>query len=272
MLNYTERIALLIDDIVSRERALRHVDTSRLLVFARFGRSGADGAYATCHCLNLPVSEPGYYFWRDRTTGVITRRSEWFVTKSPVVQVGASSIAYMVSFCLPRFCDQTFAFSRKVAFYPGAEPWMAKLDTIVHELYHVDPEGCGIRPIFKPNGTLSAHAHDASFFHEVARIVKAYLASRPDPETFDFLRYDFDSLQQRYGGIVGTAFRGYPSYPQRYIEAAPEQPATPDPQVRVEPLKEYVGQVHFTADDLHIREFRADATHRLVRTGQHQAA
>ena len=75
MINYTERLALLIDDVVARVPALGYIDTKRLLVFARYGRSDADGADATGHCLTLPTSEPGYYFWRDRRTGRITRRS-----------------------------------------------------------------------------------------------------------------------------------------------------------------------------------------------------
>ena len=147
MINYTERITLLIDDLVKRVPGLRYIDPSSLLVFARFGRSQADGAYATCHCLTLPSSEPGYYFWRDRHSGAITRRSEWFITKSPTVELGAKPIEYLISFCLPRFCDQSFARSRKHSLYPDAEPWVAKLDTIVHELYHVDPTRCGIRRI-----------------------------------------------------------------------------------------------------------------------------
>ena len=118
--------------------------------------------------MNLPTSDPGYYFWRDRASGQVTRRSEWFVTKSPVVELGPTSIAYLISFCLPRFCDQTFARSRKQELYPGAEPWLARLDTIVHELYHVDPDGCGIRRIFRPDGSLSPHAHGPSFFTDVA--------------------------------------------------------------------------------------------------------
>ena len=68
-------------------RELNYIDLSRLLVFARFGRSDAEGAYATCHALSIPNSEPSYYFWRDRRTGRMTRRSEWFVTKSPEVQI-----------------------------------------------------------------------------------------------------------------------------------------------------------------------------------------
>ena len=49
-----------------------------------------EGAYATCHAISLPSSEPSYYFWRDRRTGAMTRRSEWFVTKSPRVELGPS--------------------------------------------------------------------------------------------------------------------------------------------------------------------------------------
>jgi hypothetical protein len=272
MINYTERITLLVDDIVRRVPDLAYIDPSRVLIFARFGRTRADGAFATCHCLNLPPSDPGYYFWQDRASGLVTRRSEWFVTKSPTVQLGAARVEYMISFCLPRFCDQSFARSKKHALYPDAEPWLAKLDTIVHELYHVDPEGCGIRRILRGDGSVSPYAHSPSFFRDVSRMVHGYLESGPDPETYEFLRYDFETLVGRYGGVVGTTFRGYPSFPQRYIEAASEQPETPEPQVRIERLKAPPLQTRFTADDLHVREFRAHTSCRLVRTGEHRAA
>src|SRR5262252_678582 len=98
MLNYTDCLSQLMEDVVTRVPTLSFIDPADLLVFARAGRSTAEGAFATCHCLNLPASEPGYYFWRDRTTHRITRRSEWFVTRSPTVTVGRRSIKYMLSF------------------------------------------------------------------------------------------------------------------------------------------------------------------------------
>ena len=107
MINYTERIALLMQDVVSRTPALSFIDLREVLVFARFGRPGAEGAFATCHCLTLPETEPGYYFWRDRATGAVTRRSEWFVTKTPEVRVSGTRIKYLISFVLPRFCERT---------------------------------------------------------------------------------------------------------------------------------------------------------------------
>src|SRR5215210_6863534 len=98
MINYTERLTLLMQDIVLRVPELSFINMADVLVFARQGRSNAEGAFATCHCLSLPASEPGYYFWRDRGTGRITRRSEWFVTKSPVVTLGMREMKYLMSF------------------------------------------------------------------------------------------------------------------------------------------------------------------------------
>ena len=96
MINYTERLSLLMQDVVTRVEALSFINMADVLVFARQGRTTAEGAFATCHCLTLPPSEPGYYFWRDRATGRITRRSEWFVTKSPSVSIGGRPVKYMI--------------------------------------------------------------------------------------------------------------------------------------------------------------------------------
>ncbi len=130
MLNYTDRITQLVRDIVARVPALSDLNPDELLIFARYGRSGAEGAYATCHCLTLPPTDPGYYYWCDTESGRITRRSEWFVTKSPHVSLRGRPVHYLISFALPRFCDQTLGQSRKRRYYPGAAPWIAKLDTI----------------------------------------------------------------------------------------------------------------------------------------------
>jgi len=274
MINYTERLTLLMTDIVRRVPTLSFIDMADVLVFARPGRTNAEGAFATCHCLTLPQSEPGYYFWRDRTTNRITRRSEWFVTKSPVVTIGPRPLKYMVSFSLPRFCDQSLDKSRKEKFYPGADPWMAKLDTVVHELYHIDPELSGIRRIEREDGTYSANCHGHRFFEEVAGMVHTYLASRPAPETLDFLRQNFAMLTASQGGVVGTSFRNFPSFPQRYIERLAQQlPCEADAaDVAVEPLRTPHQPTRFSEDDLHIRQFTADSSRRLLRKGKFRAA
>ena len=273
MINYTERLSLLMEDIVGRVPTLRFIDMSRVLVFARSGRTNAEGAYATCHCICLPASEPGYYFWRDRKSGRITRRSEWFVTKSPQVQVGTRQIDYMVSFALPRFCDQILSRSRKHKHYKGQPNWVGKLDTIVHELYHIDPERPGIRRMEKADGTYSANCHGDRFFEDVVQMVNQYLATTPNPETYNFLQHSFEDLSSRFGGIVGTTFRGFPSYPQRYTEVLDPQPDPPEEvDCRVDPLKVPKVGTRFTEDDLVMREFQLKTSRQIMRKGAYRAA
>lgn len=268
MINYTERMALLMHDVVRRTPLLSFIDLSEVLIFARFGRSDAEGAYATCHCLTLPESEPGYFFWRDRATGELTRRSEWFVTKSPIVRLGSTNIKYLISFVLPRFCDQSLERSRKAELYPGAPSWIAKLDTVVHELYHIDPEETGIRRFVRADGSDSMRTHGPHFYAQVAEMVKAYLASDPDPSLYEFLEEDFAGLNARHGGVLATTFKNFPSFPQRYMERL-EMPAA-DCSVRVEPLKPVTQPILYTEKDLHVRQFTGSRTSR--RKGQGQAA
>jgi len=272
MINYTERVWQLMSDIVERVPALSDVDVNRVLVFARAGRADTPGPYATCHCVSLPPSEPGYYYWRDRATGALTRRSEWFITRSPVVHVGTGAIDFMVSFTLPRFCDQRRVSARKRARYSEHPTWVAKLDTVVHELYHIDPERPGIRRIERADGTPSTRSHGPSFFEDVAAMVNQYLSSNPDPALLEFLQYDFAGLTARYGGVVGTAFRTFPSYPQRYIEVLTPQPEAPSHDCPVEALKLPRVVTHFTDDDLVTREFFAETSRSQVRKGRSRAA
>ena len=273
MINYTDRLALLMDDIVERVPSLSFIDMRRVLVFARAGRSDAEGAFATCHCVSLPPSEPGYYFWRDRGTGKLTRRSEWFVTKSPSVYVGTQTIDYMISFTLPRFCDQTLTRSRKETHYPGQDDWIAKLDTVVHELYHIDPERPGIRRMERADGTYSANCHGRRFFEDVVRMVHEYLNSKPDPRVYDFLCHTHENLTARFGGVVGTSFRSFPSYPQRYTEVLDPQPeVAADMACRIEPLKVPRVPTRYNEDDLVMREFLPSTSRMLIRKGRFCAA
>jgi hypothetical protein len=267
MINYTDRLTLLMRDIVTRVPLLSFIDVDDLLVFSRFGRAHTDGAFATCHCLSLPPSEPGYYFWRDRVTGAITRRSEWFITKSPVVTIEGREKKYLISFTLPRFCDQSLTRSRKERFYRRAsDAWIAKLDTVIHELYHIDPEQKGIRRIEKSDGTYAANCHGPQFFAQVAQMVSEYLDTKPDPETYEFLKMDFDTLTRQHAGVVGAAFRPFPSYPQRFIERLATQPPCEGElaSVDVQPWRQSARRTVFTEADLHARQFFRDTSRRYL--------
>jgi len=265
MLNYTEQLWRLMHDVVSRVPKLSFIDTQELFVFARHGRPGAEGAFATCHSLTLPESEPGYYFWRDHATGSLTRRSEWFVTKTPEVRIEGNHIKYLISFVLPRFCEQSLAGSRKAEFYgPEIEPWVAKLDTVVHELYHIDPEAEGLRKFIAADGTRVERSHGPGFYEQVAEMVQLYLATNPDPRRYEFLKCDFTGLRARYGTVVCTTFRNFPSFPQRYVEPLAEQPPEPvAADVPVEPVRRCTQPPLYTEQDVTFREFTGSGTRRI---------
>jgi hypothetical protein len=271
MIDYTGGLSLLMEDIVARVPTLSFIDISDVLVFARFGRSGHSGPVATCHSLSLPASEPGYYFWRDRTSNRITRRSEWFVAKSPVVTIAGHRKRYMISFSLPRFCDQALRRSRKERFYRRAtDCWVAKLDTVIHELYHIDPQHNGIRRLDRADGTCASNAHTPQFFTQVAEMVSQYLDSKPDPAVYEFLLHDFDSLRSKFGGVSGTCFSPFPSYPQRFLERLDVQPAALDPAlegVDVEPWEQTTRRTSYTEEHLHVREFLPESSKRVPDAG-----
>jgi hypothetical protein len=196
----------------------------------------------------------------------MTRRSEWFVTKSPSMTIGPNPVKYMISFALPRFCDQSLHKSRKERFYRRAsDAWVAKLDTVVHELYHIDPEENGIRRIARGDGTYLANCHSPQFFEEVAELVTQYLDSSPDADVYDFLKYDFDTLEARFGGVIGASFRTFPSYPQRFIESLAEQPAADVPaHIEVEKLRPTQQPKQYTESDVFVRQFLREATRRVA--------
>jgi hypothetical protein len=141
---------------------------------------------------------------------------------------------------------------------------VAKLDTIVHELYHVDPTHEGIRRLPSANGLSSTRSHSPEFFRDVVEMTKQYLATRPDQDVLDFLKQDFVGLERRYGRVTGTTFRTFPSYPQRYVEVVNDQPIV-EPGVRVEPVRRAASPTRYTADDLDVREFSPRASRRLQR-------
>ena len=178
------------------------------------------------------------------------------------MRVGARRLSHLISISLPRFCDQTITGTRKAELYPHGPDWMAKLDTIVHELYHVDPHEGGIRKSVTADGRPSALTHTPQFFRDVARMVHEYVASRPDPAVYEFLTLDFDGLVRRYGGVVATTFRDFPAFPQRYKERLADQPRGPR-AAQIVPLPARAYRRHYTDADLVTREFLSPSSRRL---------
>ena len=262
-MNVTHHLDLLIRDIVSRVPALSAIDPDRLLVFARSGRSDALGPYATCHALTLPDSAPGYHFWRDTATGQITRRTRGFVLRSPEVHRHGRRIDHLISFSLPRFFDQPLEGTHKAAWYPGAPEWVARLDTVVHELHHIDPGAPGIRRVERADGQVASGTHTRGFYEKVASLVRAYLDTRPNAEMLEVIQHDFATLRARHGAIRGLTFRTFPCFPRRYPVAVDESAGeVPLPGVPVVPWTGRAPQTVYTDADLQMRVFDGTSARR----------
>ena len=97
---------------------------------------------------------------------------------------------------------------------------------------------------------------------DVAEFVQAYLRTQPDPAIYEFLRYDFAGLHARYGGVLGTTFRNFPSYPQIYLDRLADQLAIPAGTTIV-PLRPPTQPALYTEADLELRAFHASGARRL---------
>ena len=275
MINYTERLTLLMQDIVRRVPTLSFIDIARRArVRARrpIERRG--------RVRDLPLPHACRRASRATTSGAIARRGTHHAPLGVVRHQVAgrhrsarAPIKYMISFALPRFCDQSLDRSRKERFYPGAEPWIAKLDT-------VDP-----RAVSHRSRARTASAASSAATAPTRPTATASASSSRSPRWCTTYLDDAGPIRPstiscgttstrsnaRYGGVVGTSFRTFPSFPQRYIERLPMQPPceADGDGVDVEPLRVAAAAARATReDDLHIRQFMPrDVAQRLVREG-----
>jgi len=163
-------------DIAARCEALRHLDVARLLFAVTQARNGcARGLQARV----TPLRFAGGRLTRERR-GVTYQVQRYFL--------GNHEFLYLVTFCLPRFLDQSFD---------------DKLITLFHELYHVSPAFDG--DLRRHKGRYAIHSHSQRDYDEhMSHLARAYLAGNPDPALLAFLRLDFAQLLARHGSVVGV--------------------------------------------------------------------
>ena len=236
MINYTDHLFLLMKDIVARVPTLSFIDMKRVLVLraraARPPRARTPRATASAFRQASLVTTTG-----EIATRVISRVDPSGSSPSRRVDVEGDSIDYMVSFALPRFCDQMLARSRKQLHYKDSQTgwpsWTRSSTSCITSIRSV--------PAF------DAWSARTALFGELPRRSilcgrrgdgESVSRSQPDPQ----VRFPAAQLRrpdaEQYGGVAGTTFRAFPSYPQRYTEVLQPQPAAPpDVDCRVEPLR-----------------------------------
>jgi hypothetical protein len=120
--------------------------------------------------------------------GLLTRRHGSTEYQVQRFFVDDQEMLYLLTFCLPRFLDQSFH---------------EKLITVFHELYHISPAFDG--DLRRHPGRYEVHSHSKVIYDShMAELVKDYLADHPNPEVFAFLHNNYRDLWERHGGIQGT--------------------------------------------------------------------
>lgn len=165
----------LLEDMARRCPELGHVDVGRILVGvlqARNGRGHGLQARVT------PLRFPG---------GQLQRRRREVNYQVQRYFLGEHEFLYLMTFCLPRFLDQDFD---------------DKFITLVHEMYHIGPEFNG--DLRRHEGRYQLHTRSQRHYdRHMAELARAYLALKPDPALYGFLRLNFGQLQARHGGVAG---------------------------------------------------------------------
>lgn len=174
--DFSAHMRALCADVVSRCAELAHVHMPRVLV--TFTPSRNRSRYG----LQARVTPLRF---RD---GALTRRHGATDYQVQRFFVDGREMLYVLTFCLPRFLDQSFH---------------EKLVTIFHELYHVNPQFDG--DLRRHPGRYAVHSHSKDRYDErMAELVRDYLSDHPRPAVFDFLRSGSRELWAEHGGIKGV--------------------------------------------------------------------
>jgi hypothetical protein len=166
----------LCSDIARRCPELAHVDDRRILIGVTQARN------ACSHGLQARVTPLRFH------DGRMTRERNGIVYQVQRYFLNAEEFLYLLTFCLPRFLNQTFD---------------DKFITIFHELYHISPLFNG--DLRRHHGRYALHTHSQKCYDgHMSRLARDYLSSRPDSNLHSFLRLDFNQLAHRHGGVVGA--------------------------------------------------------------------
>ncbi|MCL2004815.1 MAG: hypothetical protein FWG73_01505 [Planctomycetaceae bacterium] len=173
--DYTAAIAAVCGDICFRVPELRHIDMGRVAVgFSQTKNSEPYGVFASATPLRFENGDSTYQ----------SRGRIWTVQKH--FRPDGIEYLYILYFYVPRFIEL---------------PLSQKLDTIVHELYHISPLFNGDLRRF--GGRRFAHGSKKQYNQTVNRLVQHWLKQEPPAGLWEFLCYNYEGLVEKYGKPSG---------------------------------------------------------------------
>lgn len=176
-LNFNDRMAELIGEVLRHVPEFRHFDARRFRVSASFNRSRSRGGV-------LAYIVPLRY--RDGLPVELRRHgSKMYHWAMMPHEHEGNQILYFMYFMLPRYLNLTLR---------------QKIETVVHELYHVHPSFNGDLRRFRGRSRL--HGDSRAYDLKVRDLTDAFLGAQHDPTKYEFLRGTTDHLRRRYGEIL----------------------------------------------------------------------
>lgn len=167
VVNITDQMQRIIDDLCARLPAFAHIEPQRVLVcLSRARQAMVRATYAKI----IPMRFPG---------GSPFKRVEGHDYALPQIPTPDGDVLYLIYLYLPRFFEQ---------------PFERRLLTLIHELYHIAPAFDGtIRRI----GTRAHGASREEFNARLDPLVQEYLEALPPEELLAILRADLCDLSRR---------------------------------------------------------------------------
>ncbi|MBQ1456142.1 MAG: hypothetical protein IIZ25_09890 [Thermoguttaceae bacterium] len=174
--NYSDAIWRLCSHIVRRLPLFAAVEMERVGVSFNWTRvEGRFGVWASM----TPLRFEG---------GLCEKKRSGILWRMPEVRISGfgQPLLYVLSIYVPRFFDL---------------PLIEKMETVIHELYHISPKFNG--DVRRFPGKHYAHGSKAKYDARVKELTRQWLSSDPPPELWNFLRFDSRQLEQRYPKVVG---------------------------------------------------------------------
>jgi hypothetical protein len=176
-LDFSQQVHRLCADIVSRCQPLHHIDMQRILVGVTQARTPRS------HGLQAKITPLRFH------QGALLRSRRGRHYQVQRCWLDGVEILYLMTFCLPRFLDQSFD---------------EKFITLFHELYHIAPTFDG--DLRRHEGRCTIHTHSQKAYdRQMAGLAREYLAGGADPQLHGFLRLNFQQLLDMHGTIHGLA-------------------------------------------------------------------
>ncbi|MFT5527237.1 MAG: hypothetical protein ACI9HK_005219 [Pirellulaceae bacterium] len=174
--NFTERMRVLCEDIVTRCGELAHIRMAEVAVsFSRCRKDVDHGLQATL----TPMRFEGGH--------LVGFENGQLHTVERLFGKGGQEYRYILSFYMPRFMGLNIT---------------EKMITIFHELWHISPQFDG--DLRRHPGRCYMHTEsEKEYDAKMAVLARQWLAADPPKDLFEFLRYDLSQLSQIHGRVYG---------------------------------------------------------------------